>query len=80
MLIRNMGNCGCLDKLKRIVEALKVAQQHNATVVICLDTLCYGQNKSVFTEVKDYNFNKDTLFVNGEEFPWWDIDKVNLLF
>lgn len=75
-----MGNCGALDKLKRIVEALEVSKKHGATVVICLDTYVYGQNKSVFVQVEDYDFTKHTLTVNGEEFPWWDIEKVNLLF
>lgn len=80
MLIRNMGNCGCLDKLQRIIEALQTAQQHHTAVVISLDALVYGKNHSLIEQVEDYDFTKNTLTVNGEEFPWWDIEKVNLLF
>lgn len=84
MLIRELGNCGNLDKLKRITNALDVAIRHETMVVIVLDKLVYGDNMTVINEVVKYDFSKDTLFVTDSKqchtFPWWDIEKVNLIF
>lgn len=80
MLIRNLGNCGNIDKLKRICRALDIAKNNQTKVVIVLDELVYGKNMSVLEEINEYDFNKRELIINGDVFPWWDITKVNLIF
>lgn len=84
MLIRDLGNCGSLNKLSRITDALDVAMSHKTMAVIVLDKLVYGDNMTIIKEVVNYDFSKDTLFVTDSKqqhtFPWWDIQKVNLIF
>lgn len=83
-LIRNLGNCGNLQKLERIIEGIKVAKRHQCSLVIALDPVVWGKNITVYSyeELRDVeiNFNKDELFIGKDVYPWWDIDKVNVLF
>ena len=83
-LIRNLGNCGSLQKLARIVEGINTAKEHQCSLVIVMDPLVYGKNKNVYTSVElseaEINFNKDELFIGTDVYLWWDIDKVNVLF
>lgn len=81
-LIRHMGNCGSTDKLIKIMEAIEAAIKHDVMLVIVQDELCYGKNHTLFNpeDLKDYKFNRTSLFIGDNEFPWWDITKVNLLF
>lgn len=81
MLIREYGNMGSLNKLERITQALDVAKRFGTKVAISLDPLVYGgDNVTILEGVKDYDFNKSELFVGEHTFPWWDIQKVNLIF
>lgn len=83
-LVRNLGNCGSLLKLARIIEGINTAKEHQCSLVIVMDPLVYGKNKNVYTSVElseaEINFNKDELFIGTDVYLWWDIDKVNVLF
>ena len=83
-LVRNLGNCGSLRKLARIIEGINTAKEHQCSLVIVMDTLIYGRNKKVYTSVElseaEINFNKDELFIGKDAYPWWDIDRVNVIF
>ena len=83
-LVRNLGNCGSLLKLARIIEGINTAKEHQCSLVIVTDTLVYGRNKKVYTSVElseaEINFNKDELFIGKDTYPWWDIDRVNVIF
>ena len=82
--VRNLGNCGSLRKLERIIEGINTAKEHQCSLVIITDTLVYGRNKKVYTSVElseaEINFNKDELFIGKDTYPWWDIDRVNIIF
>ena len=49
-----------------------------------MDPLVYGKNKKVYTSVElseaEIDFNKAELFIGKDTYPWWDIDRVNVLF
>lgn len=83
-LIRNLGNCGSLQKLTRIMEGIEVAKRHQCSLVIALDPIVYGKNVTIYSYEElskvEINFNKDYLFIGKDAYPWWDIDKVNVLF
>ena len=83
-LVRNLGNCGSLQKLARIVEGINTAKEHQCSLVIVMDPLVYGKNKKVYTSVElseaEINFNKDELFIGKDAYAWWDIDSVNVIF
>ena len=82
--VRNLGNCGSLLKLARIIEGINTAKEHQCSLVIVTDTLVYGRNKKVYTSVElseaEINFNKAELFIGKDVYPWWDIDRVNVIF
>ena len=82
--VRNLGNCGSLRKLERIIEGINTAKEHQCSLVIVTDTLVYGRNKKVYHSVElseaEINFNKDELFIGKDAYPWWDIDRVNVIF
>ena len=83
-LIRNLGNCGSLQKLVRIMEGIEVAKRHQCSLVIALDPIVYGKNVTIYSYEElskvEINFNKVELFIGKDIYPWWDIDKVNVLF
>lgn len=79
-LIREMGNCGSLEKLTRIVEAIRTAQTHKTKIVLVLDPLVYGDSATVIDQIDSYDFNKTDIIINGNSYPWWDITKLNLIF
>ena len=83
-LIRNLGNFGSLQKLDRIIKGIEVAKRHQCSLVIALDPIIYGKNAKIYSyeELRnaDINFNKDELFIGKDTYPWWDIDKINVLF
>ena len=83
-LVRNLGNCGSLLKLARIIEGINTAKEHQCSLVIAMDPLVYGKNKKVYHSVElsevEINFNKDELFIGKDAYPWWDIDRVNVIF
>ena len=82
--VRNLGNCGSLRKLERILEGINTAKEHQCSLVIVTDTLIYGRNKKVYTSVElseaEINFNKDELFIGKDVYPWWDIDRISVIF
>ena len=73
-LVRNLGNCGSLRKLERIIEGINAAKEHQCSLVIVMDPLVYGKNKKVYTSVElseaEINFNKDELFIRKNVYPW----------
>ena len=83
-LVRNLGNCGNLQKLERIIEGMKVAKQHQCSLVIVLDPMVYGNNAAIYSYEElsnaEIDFNKSELFIGKDTYPWWDIVKVNVLF
>ena len=83
-LVRNLGNCGSLLKLARIIEGINAAKEHQCSLVIVMDPLVYGKNKKVYTSVElseaEIDFNKAELFIGEDTYPWWDIDRVNVIF
>lgn len=83
-LIRDLGNLGSLQKLDRIIKGIEVAKKYQCFLVIVLDPIVYGKNAKIYSyeELRnaDINFNKDELFIGKDTYPWWDIDKVNVLF
>ena len=83
-LVRNLGNCGNLQKLKRIMEGIKVAKKFQCSLVIAVDPLVYGDNARVYTYEElsnaEVDFNKTELFIGKDLYPWWDIVRVNVLF
>ena len=83
-LIRDLGNFGSLQKLDRIIKGIEVAKRYQCSLVIVLDPTVYGKNKKIYTSVElsevEINFNKTELFIGKDIYPWWDIDKVNVLF
>ena len=83
-LIRDLGNFGSLLKLDRIIKGIEVAKRYQCSLVISLDPIVYGKNTKIYSyeELRnaDINFNKDELFIGKDTYPWWDIDKVNVLF
>ena len=83
-LIRNLENCGSLRKLERIIEGRNTAKEHQCSLVIVTDTLVYGRNKKVYTSIElseaEIDFNKAELFIGKDVYPWWDIDRVNVIF
>ena len=82
--VRNLGNCGSLRKLARIVEGINTAKEHQCSLVIVMDPLVYGKNKKVYKCIElseaEINFNKAELFIGEDIYPWWDIDRVNVIF
>ena len=82
--LRNLVNCGSLLKLARIIEGINTAKEHQCSLVIVMDPLVYGKNKKVYTSVElseaEINFNKAELFIGKDVYPWWDIDRVNVVF
>ena len=83
-LVRNLGNCDSLRKLERIIEWINAAKEHQCSILITLHSLVYGKNKKVYHSVElseaEINFNKDELFIGKDAYPWWDIDRVNVIF
>ena len=89
-MIRDLGNCGCNEKLHRIIKAWKSAKDNHCGAVIVLDEVCYGKGGvSKFTPQEVYDLNvagdNNTLYlINGDKvvatYPWWDITKVNVLW
>ena len=83
-LVRNLGNCGSLRKLERIIEGINTAKEHQCSLAIALDPIVYGNNKKIYSyeELRstEINFNKDELFIGKDTYPWWDIVRVNVLF
>lgn len=83
-LIRDLGNFGNLQKLDRIIKGIKVAKSYQCSLVIVLDPVVWGKNITIYSyeELRnaEINFNKDELFIGKDTYPWWDIDKVNVLF
>lgn len=83
-LIRDLGNFGNLQKLDRIIKGIKVAKNYQCSLVIVLDPVVWGKNITIYSyeELRnaEINFNKDELFIGKDTYPWWDIDKVNVLF
>ena len=83
-LIRDLGNFGSLQKLDRIIKGIEVAKRYQCSLVIVLDPIVYGKNKKIYTSIElnevEINFNKTELFIGKDTYPWWDIDKVNVLF
>ena len=83
-LVRNLGNCGSLLKLARIIEGINTATEHQCSLVIVMDPLVYGKNKKVYHSVElseaEINFNKAELFIGKDVYPWWDIDRINVIF
>ena len=71
MLIREMGNCGNLDKLKRIDTAIKVAIRYDAEIAVVLDPLVYNNCKFKIKKVESYDFNSNDIIINGITIPWW---------
>ena len=62
-LIREMGNCGSLEKLTRIVEAIKTAMAHKTKIVLGLDPLVYGNSSITIDQIDSYNFNKTDIII-----------------
>ena len=83
-LIRDLGNFGSLQKLDRIIKGIEVAKRYQCSLVIVLDPIVYGKNKKVYTSVElseaEIDFNKAELFIGKDTYPWWDIDRVNVIF
>ena len=83
-LVRNLGNCGNLRKLVRIIEGINTAKEHQCSLVIVMDPLVYGKNKKVYHSIElseaEIDFNKTELFIGKDVYPWWDIDRVNVIF
>lgn len=83
-LIRDLGNFGNLQKLDRIIKGIKVAKSYQCSLVIVLDPVVWGKNIIIYSYEElhnaEINFNKDELFIGKDTYPWWDIDKVNVLF
>lgn len=83
-LIRNLGNCGSLRKLERIIEGINTAKEHQCSLVIVMDPLVYDKNKKVYHSIElseaEIDFNKAELFIGKDTYPWWDIDRVNVIF
>ena len=83
-LIRDLGNFGSLQKLDRIIKGIEVAKRYQCSLVIVLDPLVYGKNKKVYKSIElseaEINFNKTELFIGKDTYPWWDIDRVNVIF
>ena len=84
ILIRDLGNFGSLQKLDRIIKGIEVAKRYQCSLIIVLDPIVYGKNAKIYSyeELRnaEVNFNKDELFIGKDTYPWWDIDKVNVLF
>ena len=83
-LIRDLGNFGSLQKLDRIIKGIEVAKRYQCSLVIVLDPLVYGKNKKVYKSIElseaEIDFNKAELFIGKDAYPWWDINRVNVLF
>ena len=83
-LIRDLGNFGSLQKLDRIIKGIEVAKRYQCSLVIVMDPLVYGKNKKVYKSIElseaEINFNKTELFIGKDTYPWWDIDRVNVIF
>ena len=83
-LIRDLGNFGSLQKLDRIIKGIEVAKRYQCSLVIVMDPLVYGKNKKVYKCIElseaEINFNKAELFIGKDVYPWWDIDRVNVIF
>lgn len=83
-LIRDLGNFGSLQKLDRIIKGIEVAKRYQCSLVIVMDPLVYGKNKKVYKCIElseaEINFNKAELFIGKDVYPWWDIDRVGVIF
>ena len=83
-LVRNLGNCGSLLKLARIIEGINTAKEHQCSLVIVMDPLVYGKNKKVYKSIElseaEIDFNKAELFIGKDVYPWWDIDRIDIVF
>ena len=66
------------------MEGIEVAKRHQCSLVIALDPIVYGKNVTIYSYEElskvEINFNKVELFIGKDIYPWWDIDKVNVLF
>lgn len=88
-MIRDLGNCGCIEKVHRIHSAIQNAKENKCGLAIKLDPLVYGDPNYLFSPIEvenwDFTFDKSTLFVISEDdvflrLNWWDIVKVNVLW
>lgn len=88
-MIRDLGNCGCIEKAHRIHSAIQNAKENKCGLVIKLDPLVYGNPNYLFSPIEvekwDFTFDRDNLFIISEKdlflkLPWWDIVKVNVLW
>lgn len=88
-MIREMGNCGCIEKVQRIFYAIQSAKINKCGLAIKLDEKIYTNPKYLFSPEEvvnfEFSFNKDTMYIISEEdlflkLNWWDIVKVNVLW
>lgn len=88
-MIKDLGNCGNLQKLERIMKAVKSAQENRCRLVIFLDPLVYSKNSFMITseniqEVSFAQHNDELLVIRDSKviatFTWWDIYKIRVIW
>lgn len=88
-MIKDLGNCGNPQKLERIMNAIKSAQENKCCLVIFLDPLVYDENSFMITseniqEVSFVQHNDDLLIIRDNKvidtLGWWDIYKVRVIW
>jgi hypothetical protein len=88
-MIKDLGNCGCIEKAHRIHSAIKNAKENRCGLAIKLDPSVYGNPNHLFSPIEvenyDFSFDRDNLFIISEKdlflkLPWWDIVKVAVLW
>lgn len=88
-MIKDLGNCGNLQKLERIMKAVKSAQENKCCLVIFLDPLIHGRNSFMITseniqKVSFAKHNDELLVIRDSEviatFTWWDIYKIRVIW
>lgn len=88
-MIRDFGNGGNYLKRLRVMEAIKCAKENKCAMNIILDPLVYTAGTIRFgageTAVCEFTCDQDTLYVSRKgsvltKIPWWDIDRVVLIW
>lgn len=90
MIVNDFGNCGNPQKLDRIYNAIKSAQDNECGLVFRLDPVCYGTHSNIIikhSEINEYSFatnNDDILVIRNNKvvskIPWWDLFVIRVIW
>lgn len=90
MILNDFGNLGNPQKLERVLNAIKSAQDNECGLVFRLDPLVYGEHSNIIikhSEINKYNFaiSGDEIFVIRDnkvvsKICWWDLFIIRVIW